>query len=211
MGYKLDVDVFGSLVRAETDGYLVSLNDLFAVGNAWRLHNKKAALQLTPFLKSEALKAYVSAASNEWGIPEDKFIIKVGKGKYTRTMAHISVAVLAAEQISPEFHAKIHKIFIEGELMKYRVLGGTEFVSMNIAIDTLLPDRVGKDNKGVFIQCAKMIRTKVLNVSDGANVWASATVEQTHQRYAIENKIVDYLKLGFIRDYAHLKEVIGRL
>ena len=209
--YKMNIDFFGNKVLAETDGSLVCLNDLFTAGTAWRTQRGKPALQLQSFLNSVSLREYVEAASKEWGLPPDKFVVKVGKGKYTRTMVHVSVAILAAEFISPEFHARVHKEFIEGKILEFRNFGGSEFISMNIAIDQFLPERDGKDNKGVIIQCAKTLRTKILGAEATTESWNTATSGQTHLRYQMEDKIVSFLKLGLIKNYTHLKETIDRM
>jgi len=207
----MEVDFFGSSVRAETNGYLVSLNDLFTAGNVWRLQNGKAVLQLGSFLNSKGLSEYIDAACKEWGLSEDSFVKRVGKGKYTRTMVHLSVAILAAEYISPVFHARVHREFIEGKLLEFRSLGSTEFTTLNAAIDQYLPGREGKDNKGVFIGVAVKLREKILGKGATTESWNKAPVGQTQLRFDIEKKLSWSLKAGLIKDYDHLKAVIEAL
>lgn len=207
----MNIDFFGNNIRAETDGLVVSLNDLFNAGNVWRLTNGKPAYQMATFLNSQAVSEYVEAAAEEWGIGKDKFIYKVGKGNKTRTMVHVSVAILAAECISPAFHAKVHRVFIEGKLLEFRELGGTEFKNLNACIDMYLPDRIGKDNKGVYITIAKLLRAKVLGADAQPGDWDKCSVAQTHTRYDFEKRLCDYLKQGFITSFQQLKDTIGRL
>lgn len=210
--YVMKIDFFGNTVRAETGGPMVSLNDLFTAGNAWRLSNGKAAMQMQAFLLSVTLREYIEAASKEWGLPVESFIVKIGKGKFTRTMAHLSIAMLAAEQISPEFHVRVHRTFIEGKLLEFREMGGTEFKELNAAIDLYLPGREGKDdNQGVFIQAATRIRKKLLGADAVAGDWAKASVAQTHSRYEVEKALAQLLRLGLVRDWDHLKEIIERI
>jgi hypothetical protein len=126
-------------------------------------------------------------------------------------MAHLTIAVYVAEQMSPDFHYQAIKTFLEGKLLEFRELGGTEFKNLNAAIDLYLPGRSGKDNKGVYIQIAKGIRTKLMGAGAEAGCWDSATVAQIHTRYSVEGKLIDYMRQGFVRDYDHLKEIIAKL
>jgi hypothetical protein len=207
----MQVDFFGNAVRAETDGLMVSLNDLFNAGNAWRLANGKPACQMATFLNSVTLSEYVEAASIVWSRDKELFVRKVGKGNKTRTMVHVSVALLAAEQISPMFHATAHRTFIENQLLEFRGMGGTEFKQLNAAIDIYLPGRDGKDNSGIYIQCAKAVRARLLGKDAVAGDWDKATVAQIHSRYETEKTLVGFLRAGVVRDYEHLKELIDRV
>lgn len=209
--YSVSVDFFGNSVRAQTEGSKLCLNDLFIAGNAYRLSIGKPALQMNAFLNSKSLAEYKEAAAEEWNLPEDYFIHREGRGSKTRTYAHVSIALLASESMSPRFHAHVHRVFIEGKILEFRERGGTEFMRLNAAIDQYLPGREGKDNKGVFIQVAKNIRGRILGDNAKPGDWDKAGVDQTHIRYDWEQKLCDMLRIGLIRDYDHLKEVIGKL
>lgn len=209
--YPVSVEFFGNVVRAQTNGSLICLNDMFIAGNALRLSEGKPALQMNAFLNSKGLADYIEAAAHEWNLPESHFITKEGRGKNTRTYVHVSVALLAAESMSPRFHAHVHRVFIEGKLLEFRERGGTEFRNLNAAIDMYLPDRAGKDNKGVFINIAKLIRERILGNGAVTDDWNKATVAQTHLRYEWENKMCDMLRLGVVRDYEHAKQLISKL
>lgn len=205
----MSVDIFGNAIRAETSGCMVSLTDIERAGRLYRLQNNMPDYQLAAFLESKLLKSYITAAAEVWGLPEDSFLVRSGRGKTARTMAHISVGILLAEQISPHFHAMVHKVFIEGKLLEFRDLGGTEFKELNLAIDSYLPERELKgSNKGIFINVAKLLRGKILGESDD---WQNATVSQTHLRYDYEKQLSQMLRLGVVRNYDHLKELIGKL
>lgn len=210
--YPLSVEFFGNVVRAQTLGNRICLNDLFIAGNALRLADGKPALQMSAFLNSKSLNEYVDAAAVEWNLPKEHFITKEGKGKKNlRTYVHVSVALLAAETMSPRFHAHVHRVFIEGKILEFRERGGTEFKNLNAAIEEYLPDRQGKDNKGVFITIAKAIRERILGPNAKTEDWNFTGVTQTHLRYDWENKLCEMLRLGVVKDYDHLKELISKL
>jgi hypothetical protein len=209
--YPVTVEFFGNVVRAQTQGSLICLNDLFIAGNALRLAQGKPALQMNAFLNSKGFEEYLEAASDEWNIPAEQLRKVEGRGRNTKTYVHASIALLAAESMSPRFHAHIHRVFIEGKLLEFRELGGTEFKVLNAAIDAYLPNRDGKDNRGVYIQVAKMLRTKILGEGSVTADWNSTGVAQTHVRYQIEADLSKMLRLGLVRDYDHLKELIEKL
>ena len=209
--YKMCVEFLGNTIKAETEDRKVCLNDVFTAGNAERLAAGKPALQMASFLSSKALADYTQAAEIEWGLPSGSLIRKEGTGKRTRTYVHISIGILAAETMSPRFHAYIHRVFVEGKLLEFRERGGTEFKTLNAAIDAFLPGREGKSNRGVFIQVAVKLRDKILGPGATTDSWNTATVDQTHQRYDMEYKLSEMVRLGLVRDYGHLKDVIDRL
>lgn len=209
--HVMTVPLFNVPVRCETNGYVVCLNDLAIAGNAYRSKLGRSHVQISSFVHAAGTKEYVLAAAKEWGVTPESMLYNTGKGVKGRTMAHVSIAMLMAEMISPEFHAKVHRVFIEGELLKFRALGGTEFVDLNHAIDAYLPGRVNedgtaKDNHGVRLQISMCIRASILGADATSGDWNKATSVQTHQRYAVVNTLVTLLKLGGVRDYAHLKE-----
>lgn len=205
----MNVDLFGNQVRCETDGFYVSLNDMEKAGNQWRLSHGMAAYQLGAFIRSQTLQEYIDAAAVVWDRPIDSFIKRVGKGKNSRTMGHVSIAVLLAEQMSPMFHALVHKVFIEGKILEFREHGGTEFKNLNAAIDLYLPDRQNQDNTGIYIQTATRLRSRILGTEEPD--WGQASVGQTHRRYESEKTLCTLLKLGVVKDWAHLKELIDRI
>ncbi len=90
---------------------------------------------------------------------------------------------------------------------------------MNIAIDEYLPEREGKNsNKGIYIQCATLLRDKIfyeenINYPKGGLIWNSeyATYEKMELRDEYENKLITLLQMGVVKNYEHLKELIGKL
>ena len=210
--YIMQVDIFGSKITCETDGVLLNLNDLFNAGNVTRIGEGKKVYQLASFLSAKKTNEYLKEASKQWGIPESDLLFKKGRGKYTKTMAHISIALLAAENISTAFHVRMHKTFIEGRLLEFREYGGTEFQNLNIAIDRYLGCREGKtDNRECYIQSAILIRSKILGANAKIGDWDTATVEQTHLRYEYETKLCAILELTDVDDFQHLKSIINKL
>lgn len=205
--YIMNVNFFGHDVRCETENNLVSLNDLVIAGNKWRGENGLPLKNIADLTKTQAYADFRDAVASTLNVSPESLVQTV-MGRKGRTMVHVFLAIYVAEQISPLFHVKVIQTFVEGKLLEFRDLGGTEFKNLNAAIDLYLPDRLGKDNKGVYITLAKIIREKILGQN---TTWDSATVDQTHSRYSIEKRLVDYLRQGLITDYEHLKQITLRI
>jgi hypothetical protein len=189
---------------------MVCLNDLVLAGNQWRVTNKLPMMTLRQITAaSVSFAEYKAAAARGWRLEEDALIKVVGKGNQARTMAHMSLAIFVAEQLSPEFHVQVIKTFIEGKLMEFRDLGGTEFKNLNAAIDLYLPDREGKDNTGCYINAAKLVRQRLLGTEEPN--WNEASVAQTETRYELEKSLVRFMAAGQVRNWEHLKELIQKL
>ena len=207
---NMSIDILSQSVLADTDGF-VDLNSLINAGNMWRLQNGMASYQLGSFINGSYLPRYIAAASRCWGLPENCFLKSGGSGNKKWTKGHVSVVVLLAEQISPDFHAEVHKVFIEGKILENRVLGGEEFNRLNSLIVSHIPSPSGNDS-GRLINAAKLIRAKC-EVSCGDELvvtWNQESANYVAQKRRVEltAKLCLFLESGLIRDWEHFKELI---
>lgn len=209
--YIMQVDFFGNNVRCETEGLLVCLNDLVTAGNAHRIANSRPAKRLQDMTTTDSFNVFAKVVSERHKIPMDELLFVKGRGRGARTMGHYILAVYIAEQMSPEFHVEVITTFVDGKILEFRELGGTEFKTLNAAIDRHLPNREGKDNRGVFIQIAKLLRSKILGADAEAGGWNDCPTAQTHMRYEAEKRLVGFLEMNLVRDFDHLKELVERL
>lgn len=131
---------------------------------------------------------------------------KMGKGGGTHV--HLMLMLDAAAWLDADFKVEMYDTFINNKILQWRDDSGEEFKNLNVAIDAYLPDRIGKDNKGCYIQTAKLLKAKI--APDGDD-WNTATYNQLELRSKIETKLVDILKIGLVRDWNHFKEVIEKL
>ena len=203
----MKVDFFGNGVRCETDGLLVSLNDLLIAGNVWRHNNSLSAKRLDDIVGTQAFEAFLNAVCRRTLKSKDE-LFKTVKGRNGRTMGHLYLAIYVAEQMSPDFHVAVIETFVEGKLLEFREMGGTEFKTLNAAIDMYLP---GGGSTGRYINSAKLLRVKILGAEAEAGDWDKATVDQTHRRCDLEKRVSDFLRMGFVRDWDHLKEIITKI
>ena len=201
----MKIDIFGGILNIEHLTGFGSLTDVFNIGNVSRVQSGKKPAQLAQFIKRSATVDFIAASSKAWGGEE---MIKVtGKGNKRQTMAHISLLIYAAEYLSPDFHAHIIKTFIQDRILEHRDQSGDYYSIVNSYIDSHLPGRSSKDNKGIYISIAKMIK-KIINPDGGG--WNTANANQLRSRTDIEKKIITVLELEVVNDWDHLKQIISK-
>ena len=112
--------------------------------------------------------------------------------------------------LDKDLEVEIYRVFIENRLLQWRDIGGDSFKEFNKIVDTL-PDRVGKNNMGIYIQVATKIRKK-LEILDtkGYN-------EKEHNALIQENRtewlksLTFAVKVGFIKSYENLQNTLDKL
>jgi len=194
-----------------------SLTDLFSLGNAQRILDGKKAMNQTLFLQSKATQGFIQIIAKELNINTNEIVFAKGRGKASRTYAQLHFLIYAAEKLSPMFHFHVIDVFLSKHLLQLRDDGGNVFKTLNLAIDQWLPDRKGKNNLGCYIQVAAILRAKIFpeikEFETGVNIWNTdlATYDKKYLREDYEDKLVAFLKVGLIKDWEHLKEIIGNL
>lgn len=146
------------------------------------------------------------------------FVTKRGKGG--GTWAHLYILLDAATFLDPDFKYQVYKTFVEGKLLQYRDESGDRYKPFNMAIDQL-PDRVGKDNKWIYINAANLLAERIglpavseMPVGDKGkpmNRWNAATAHQLSERADAEKMLTGMVQFGVVRDWEHLKELIGKV
>lgn len=202
-----------------------NLTEVWKIGNAYRKMRDLPELDMNNWLRSPETLEYIQVVEKDLGfkyvdpthyeIKDSKLtkmitspLIKTKRGKGGGTWAHLYILLDAAARLDPNFKHQMYKTFVEGRILQWREDSGDEFINLNIAIDAYLPEREGKENTGIFIQVAKQLKAKILN---GEEVWNTATFSQLEKRAKIEKDLCNFLKLGMIKNYEHLKEVIAKL
>lgn len=202
-----------------------SLTDVWKIGNAYRTKRGLPELDLNNWLRSPETLEYVRVVEQDLNVKcVDSTPLEIRKsalvknltsplittkrGKGGGTWAHLYILLDAAARLDPNFKHQMYKTFVEGRILQWREDGGDEFLNLNIAIDAYLPEREGKDNTGIFIQVAKQLKAKILNPDD---TWNTASFPQLEKRAKLEKDLCNYLRLGMVRNYDHLKELIAKI
>ena len=189
-----------------------SLTDMFNMGNQWRVEKKKSILNPSLFMGTKRTKEFIKELELELGYPAIK---STGKGSQSRTEAHIYFLIYVAEHFSVQFHLEVIKTFVEGKLLQYREEGGEEFKRFNEALLDFLPSPRSNDNAR-RINAAKLIREKcelTKPEDEELETWnqEAADVAAQVKRLEILDKLTTFLRMGFVRDFDHLKELIEKL
>ena len=202
-----------------------SLTEVWKIGNAYRTKRGLPELDLSNWLRSPETLEYVKVVEDDLNFKSvfstdlssrgttlaktiESPLITTKRGKGGGTWAHLYILLDAAARLDPQFKHKMYKTFVEGKLLQWRDDGGDEFINLNIAIDAYLPERDGMDNVNVFVYVAKQLKAKILSPYD---TWNTASLPQLEKRARLEKDLCNYLRLGMIRNYDHLKEVIAKI
>jgi hypothetical protein len=196
-----------------------NLTNLFTAGNIQRGKEDLRPIRMSQFLKYDATQNFIKIAAKKLQISESEILKQEGRGRNAKTYAQLHFLVYCAEKLSINFHFDVIDIFINNNILKIRDDGGNAFKNLNLAIDNYLPGRQDKNsNKGIYIQCATLLRDKVFyegNIDypkDGL-IWNSeyATYDKMELRDEYENKLITLLQMDVVKDYEHLKQLIGKL
>jgi hypothetical protein len=137
-------------------------------------------------------------------------LIKSKRGKNGGTWAELYILLKIASMLDKDLEVEIYRVFIEQKILFWRDLGGDNFKDFNKLVDTL-PDRTGKNNTGVYVAVAKMIRTK-LEILDtkGYNEKEHNSLIQINRAEWLKN-LSFVIENGFVNSYEELKKTFQKL
>lgn len=191
---------------------MVNLGELFKVGNIYRLQNGKSLANVSSFKGSSKTAEFVEALSRKTGISTDKLLFtrkkeKASKGQNEQIMCHLYIAIFAAEYLSPDFHVEVIDTFVNSRLLDKRDDSGDAFKSLMSAIKKAGEPILGDASEHHFKTIASIIKSRF----DGVVDWNMATAEQLARREKIQSDLTTALRMGFIKDWEHLKQVASEI
>ncbi len=199
---------------------LGDLTALFKLGLKYRIEKGFSSVNITTFLKSTKTKNFIEIIARNQNISIDKVVFNNGKkGKASRTYANLHFIVYTAEYLDPDFHYEVIDTFIQSKILNKRDDGGDDFIELNNYLNEL-PDRVGQNNIGIFIQTAIKLRSKIFPENQiieckekGINIWNSeyANYLNLYKRDDYEKKLISFIQMGFINNYVGVKNAIEKL
>jgi hypothetical protein len=200
-GKLAKISVVSLLHESDDPDRQVNLSLMLERFNVWRVINGEPTIRLIDILDSVGCKEFMLAVNRK--MPGKALIKKVGQHISSQVYAHIYVAIYVAEQLSTSMHLEVIVSFVDKERRKeYRLLAGADR-----QVQGLVRSRMGD----YFEQVNILLTQKILGADAKTEDWGKATVAQTHARYDHERRLSDMLSLGLVRDFDHLKELIGRL
>jgi hypothetical protein len=185
-----------------------NLADVFAIGNKHRVLNGKAPANLTLFCSSKTTKEFIDSVAKRLGVDKSSLIFTKGRGKSSRVVANIFIIIYAAEYLSPDFHVEVIDTFINTRLLTWRDESGDNFKALNEEIKVAAEGLLGKPaHQGHFITLAKIVNSRIGDKID----WNTASSEQLQERSRIETGLSTSIRMGFIKDWEHLKQVAAEI
>ena len=182
-----------------------SLTDIWSAGNACRLASGKSVANMSKFLNSTKTKEFIEICEKASGNPCYEV---TGRGNKKQTWASIHLMIYTAEFLDANFHYEVIDAFVKGEILKRRDEGGDMFKELNNAINTLMPDRIGKNNRHMFINTAKKISARIAPENGD---WNLATAADLKDRIDIESRLTTAIKMGWIKTKEDLWDAIERI
>jgi hypothetical protein len=228
---RMTVTIGHNVFNIDHKTMMGNLNQFWDCGNAYRIEKGLPAKHLDNWLRSSETAEYVAAVEekitglktliirdyeNRKGIVESVtktsslFVTKRGKGG--GTWAHLYILLDAATYLDPHFKVDVYKTFVEGKLLQHRDESGDRYKPFNMAIDQL-PDRVGKDNKWLYVHAANALASRLglPTKEKGVNRWNEADAHQLSARADAEKMLTSMVQFGVVRDWEHLKELIDKV
>jgi len=215
----MTISLMGGEILIYHNTAMGNLSELFRLGNTQRMIEGKTPINQSQFLKQERTIEFISVISNETGLSRDEIVKKKGRGKNSKFYAQLHLLIFCAEALSPLFHYKVIDLFISNKILTIRDIGGDDFKDLNALIDKKIPDRVNKNNMGLYIYTAKVLKSKIfpdIDLSEYTgknNIWNSnyATAEALRKRDDYEKKMMTLLEMNVVESWEHFKSFLDRL
>ncbi len=108
-------------------------------------------------------------------------------------------------------------LFISEKILTVRDIGGDDFKRLNRLIDIKIPDRIGKNNRWLYIYTAKILRSKIFPDVDLSkftnsknNIWNSkyATSKALRRRDEYEKKMITLLEMNAVNSWEDFKRFL---
>ena len=200
------IKVGETTIEAESLNKEIELTSVFKAVNDDRLNNGKKAINYTNFMSSVGTTEFI----NELKLSGYKDPVRHNgkRGKSSKTYCCVTFAIFVMQQASAKFNRIMIEEFIQGRILENREESCDLYKGLNIAIDVHLKGREDKDNRGLFIQCAKRIK-EIIKPND--NDWNKATACQLRKRTDIEERIITVLATGLVDGKDGLYSIIDKV
>lgn len=168
------------------------LNDLFEVGNKWRVMHDMPMIRMNDWIVSKPVAEFISELSNQFGE-----VKKASRGRNASTWVHPFIFIDAALYIDPKFKIQVYG-WLYDELLKYRNSSGDSYKLMCGALYD------NSKRKGSFHKDVSKLAVVIQNACKVKD-WNSATEDQLKTRDKIHNNIA--LLADVLRDNRRAVEV----
>ena len=137
-------------------------------------------------------------------------LIKSRRGKGGGTQAELYILLKIASMLDKDLEVEIYDVFIQSKILMWRDVGGDNYIEFNKIVDTL-PDRADKDNTSIYMQMARIVRKKLgIEDTEGYNE-KEHSPEVQEARAKLLSDLTLVVRIGLIKTYDQLKEVIAKI
>lgn len=166
---------------------------------------KKADKNMHQFLKNASTREFIDVLSDKY---KTECVQIIGESSKAQTYVPIEVIFFAGKKVSTEFNFKVIDEFINKKIIELSDVSGYEFDALNSIIDTHLTNMGKKTKNEIHTDVSRMLLKKV---NPDIQSWNDASADELRERANVENGLVTALRMGFIKNWEHMKEVIEKL
>lgn len=210
----MEIAFTNGIIVADAKTGMVDLRTIEKIGMAIdgveKMENYSKRVSL--WLELGDTKEFISELKKHRNVTEDFFsnelVIKEGKRNF-KMWADIMVALKYAMYVNKKLEVEVLDTFINKKILDFRMLGIDYFKELNEKLDTL-EDRVGKNNKGIYIQVSRMIKIKLFGEHHEGYDSFEETAEIQTKRSEILKELGGLIDKKYIKTYQDVKEYFER-
>lgn len=214
MGTKtgmMEIALGNGIIEADAKTGMVNLRSIEKLGMAMsgvenvRDYSKRLSL----WVELVDTKEFIETLSLVKNSSLSELHYKEGKRNY-KHWGNLHIALKYAMYVNKELEIEVIDTFITKKILDFRLLGIDYYKELNDRIDKL-PDRLGKSNKGCYIQLSKAVNMKC-NGGEFIAGWDYTTDTAEVQKYRADildfvNKAID---MGLANSYLEVKNLIEK-
>ncbi|MGL5057528.1 MAG: KilA-N domain-containing protein [Fusobacteriaceae bacterium] len=207
----MEIALCGGLVKANAKTGMVDLRDIEKIGmmlagiDKAENYGKRVAL----WIELKDTKEFLLELGRKYATEEmfsKDLIVQEGKRNF-KLWADLLVALKYAMYVNKQLEVEVLDTFINKKILDFRMLGIDFNKELNLKIDAL-GDRVGKDNKFIYINSSRMISERIKG--EFSKGWDSEEndSEVTQNRTKLINNLIFMIDNGFVNNWEQLKDQI---
>lgn len=203
----MEIAFTNGIVVADAKTGMVDLKSLERIGMAMAGVEElnSYSKRITVWLENKDTQEFLKVVSQKQNSAFENILNRTGKGRHSKAWGNIFVALKYAMYINKEFEYEVIDTFINNKILDFRLLGIDYHKELNIKLD-ILEDRIGKDNKGVYIQVAKRLKEKVFGSFHTGWDGTEDSAEFQQKRTEIQNELIFLIEKGYVKTYEQVKE-----
>ncbi|MGL5050116.1 MAG: KilA-N domain-containing protein [Fusobacteriaceae bacterium] len=207
----MEIALCGGLVKANAKTGMVDLRDIEKIGMMLAGIDKAEnyGKRVTLWIELKDTKEFLLELGRKYATEEmfsKDLIVQEGKRNF-KLWADLLVALKYAMYVNKQLEVEVLDTFINKKILDFRMLGIDFNKELNLKIDTL-GDRVGKDNKFIYINSSRMISERIKG--EFSKGWDSEEndSEVTQNRTKLINNLIFMIDNGFVNNWDQLKDQI---